>query len=297
MLDSVRNDSRLASAAEKLLLLADVRGQLPTPVGQLIVAAGLVEPAESLLSDACIDQAPGYIAKKMRAVKGKVLALLDRQEREVHIRPDVSVNGPFKRLHEVGHHILPWQNDLAYVDDYYTLSPEVSARFELEASRVAAELLFQGDLLREHAATRRIRAKTVHDLSDDFGATIHSTFRRYIETHRKAVAGVVLERQPLCSTPPCFERQEAFSSDIWLTQFHDPRHWPFRLGTGPFAAISSSANDVASLLDAGAYMGPMRDTVEWPDLNGELHSMRIEAFTNTYRLFVMLHPVRRVSAV
>lgn len=292
MLDEIRSDASLLETAERLLLVADVRGLLPTPVRRIVEAAGLTEPPESLLSDDCVDQAPDYLAEKMRGLTGKILALLDRREREVHVRPDISPYGAFKRLHEVGHHIVPWQADLAYADDRFTLSVEANARFELEASQVAAELLFQRTLLENQAASRRLRVRTVLDLADTFGASIHSTFRRYVETHYKSVAGVVLARTPVCTTPPCFQRQEGFCSRAWLTGYHDPRSWPFELETGPFLAVSIQAAVVSTMLDAGTFRDPVQTHIEWPDLNGELHSMQLEVFTNSYNLFAMIRPLR-----
>lgn len=292
MLDDVRQNPDLAGAAKKLLLLADVRGELPTPVGRLIEAAGLHEPEESLLSDHCIEQAPRHLLAIMQSVAGKVLALLDRREKEVHISPTVASKAAFKRLHEVGHHIVPWQSALAYADNSLTLSPDTEMLFELEASHVAAELLFQQTLLQDQARSRRVRAQTVHQLADAFGATIHSTFRRYVETHDKAVAGVVLPRHPLCIAPLCFQRRETFCSGRWRAQFHDTRQWPANIETGPFAAVAARAAAVAALLDADCYEDPIREIVPWPDLNGEVRAMRIEVFTNTYHIFVLFTPSR-----
>ncbi|TDB38235.1 MAG: hypothetical protein D9V44_09430 [Actinobacteria bacterium] len=230
----------------------------------------------------------------MRGISGKVLALLDRREKEVHIRPEHASNGAFKRLHEVGHHIIPCQSDLAYADDYFTLSPETSALFELQANHVAAELLFQGTLLQEQAASRRLRAKSVLELSATFGATIHSTFRRLVETNAKPVAGVVLNRQPSCIAPLSFERREAFSSVLWRSRYHDPHNWPQWFDSGPFEAVVPHVAAVSTLLESGSYKDPIRTRIPWPDLNGEIRAMRIEVFTNTYHIFVLFAPSRAV---
>lgn len=293
MLEEVTSNTELVGAAGRLLLLADVREELPTPVDTLVQAAGLVEPNESLLSDRLLDQAPGHLKAIMSVLGDKIIALLDRQEREIHIRPGADASGAFKRLHEVGHHIIPWQRDLAYADSNYTLSWETNALFELEASRVAAELLFQQDLFTRHAASRRVSARSVHALSEDFGASIHSTFRRYVETHARPVAGVVLRTTANLTGANCHVRQEAFCSGAWRMRFLSPRDWPHLLETGPYTAIAPHVTAVAEQLERGTYFQPLKEKIEWPDLNGELHPIRIDVFTNTYRLFVMLHPARR----
>lgn len=293
MLEEVRNNGELAGAAKKLLLLADVREELPTPVDRIVQAAGLAEPAESLLSDEAISQAPAHLMEKMRGLVGRVMAVLDRQEHEIHIRPEHATTGAFKRLHEVGHHIIPWQADLAYADDNFSLSAEANALFELEASHVAADLLFQQSLLAQHSASHRTRAKTVIDLSQRFGATIHSTFRRYVESHHRPVAGVVLKVDPVATAPVCFERQEAFCSIPWLGRFSNPRTWPLQLDGVPYAALSLIAADMVELLSLGQAEERVGTRLEWPDLNGELRPMRAEAFTNTYRVFLILTPSKR----
>lgn len=295
MPDDLRRDERLLGVAERLLLDADAIGVFPTPVARLIEVAGLSEPERSLLSDECIESAPEHLAIKMRGVKDKVLAILDRCEAEVHLRPDISTNAAaaFKRLHEVGHHIIPWQAELAYADDRYTLSHEANALFELEASQVSAELLFQRNTLRQCAASSRIRASEVISLSSAFGASIHATFRRYVETHHKALAGVVLGLEPVCVAPPCFRRQEAFCSERWGARFQDPRDWPWDLDTGPLSVLSTKAAIVGTMVATGVYHDPVTYRMQWPDLNGELTRVRVEIFTNHYSLFVMLHPVAR----
>lgn len=294
----IRHDRRLHEAAESLLHEASVCDLLPTPVPRLLEAAGLTEPGLSLLDDECIDQAPPYLAEKIHALQGKVQAVLDRQEREVHVRPDIAANGggAFKRLHEVGHDILPWQRDLAFADDGYTLAPDVRVQFELEASQVAAELMFQRTLLERAAADHRISAATVLLLSDQFGASIHATFRRFVETHRKSVAGAVLIRTPVSAPPAvCFQRQEAFCSQGWASRFDTPRAWPFRLEGSPYVTLSHAVAGFAAAVEAGSDR-PFRASIDWPDRNGELRRVKVEVFSNSYSIFLLLWPVRRRPA-
>ena len=56
---------------------------------------------------------------------------------------------------EIGHGVLPWQSELAYLDDEYRLRDDVCIRFEPEANQAAIELLAQGDALRREGPTTR----------------------------------------------------------------------------------------------------------------------------------------------
>src|SRR4051812_28326881 len=97
---------------EQLLRKAAVKGHLPTPVDEIIAAAGLTEPRHSLLSNFVLAQAPEHLRRAARKVSFKIRALLDRREREIHVDPTIHHRGriAFKKLHEVTHEILPWQS-------------------------------------------------------------------------------------------------------------------------------------------------------------------------------------------
>src|SRR5665811_2355109 len=114
-------DSRLeiAETAEGLLRRADALGRLPTPVDDLVAAARLTEPEESLLSTSVLQSAPAHLRDAMARLTGRVRGLVDRRALEVHLSPEITheARRNFIRLHEIGHHILPWQHDLGYADD------------------------------------------------------------------------------------------------------------------------------------------------------------------------------------
>lgn len=71
----------IRKGAETLLRAADVKGRLPTPVDDIIAAAGLVEPEHSLLSDSVLAQAPTHLRDKIRKLRLKVRAVLDHDAR------------------------------------------------------------------------------------------------------------------------------------------------------------------------------------------------------------------------
>ena len=193
----------IRKAAETLLRAADAKGRLPTPVDDIIAAAGLVEPEHSLLSDSVLAQAPAHLRDKIRKLRLKVRAVLDRDAREIHIDPDLRIRGQiaFKKLHEVGHDICWWQRDRGYADDDETLSWSMDQRLEREANQAAAELLFQRKFFQDAAAQYEIGIASILDLAELIGSSGHAAFRRFIETHRWALAGVVMDGSPRSRIP------------------------------------------------------------------------------------------------
>src|SRR5687768_7069948 len=105
MLADLDSGKEIAALTADLLKRAEVKDRLPTPVEDIIKAAGLTEPEESVLSDALIDEAPPHLASRIKKLKYKVQALVDRRAKEVHVDPAISHDGQrrFKQLHEVTH--------------------------------------------------------------------------------------------------------------------------------------------------------------------------------------------------
>src|SRR5207237_9818982 len=121
-----------------------------------------------------IRTAPAHIRKALAFVSVKVRALLDRKTREIHLQPLVEHSGQraFKKLHEVGHDILPWQHELVYLDSDAELSWSTKQLFEREANQTAAELLFQRQLFARVGADYSIGIATVIELAQKFGTSI-----------------------------------------------------------------------------------------------------------------------------
>ncbi len=288
MLEELENAGEIKKATERLLGAAAARGRLPTPVDDLVRAAGLTEPAESILSESVLRRAPQHIRDAVVPFKFKVKALLDRKAREIHVAEGVEHRGQrdFKRLHEVGHDILPSQRKLAYADDNRTLSWTVNMRFEQAANQAAAELLFQGELFRRIAADYQIGLASVVDLSELFGASIHATFRRYVETHRSAMAGIVLDSSPVRRIPLTYHRREAVHSPAWSNRFAAPRSWPSHLHGSDYAFLAAADQTPTCATSS-------RLEIALPSLDGDRPKLLVESFSNSYRLFVLLWQPRR----
>jgi hypothetical protein len=196
-------DSRgaIETSADELLQLAGAKGRLPTPVGDIIQAAGLRIAINSYLDAGDhLHEAPEAVQSAASALRGKVRAIFDRPRGEIHLSPTVTQPGrrAFVLLHEVCHGWLPWYAALASADDHVTLSPRAASREERECNLGASELLFQGQLLTQLASGHVVGLVAVQQLARMFGASIHATFRRYVETHR----GCPVCRGTLVTTVP-----------------------------------------------------------------------------------------------
>lgn len=288
MLEDLESGRDIARLTENLLIKADARGRLPTPVDDIVAAAGLAEPTESLLSPSNLERAPLHIREAMARVRFKVRAVLDRREREVHLDPGIEHSGRrgFKKLHEVTHDILPWQRGLAFVDDDFTLSPAVRSLFEREANQGAAELYFQRDFFRRVDADYTIGMASVVELSKTFGPSIHSTLRRYAETHSAAVAALVLDSSPCSVNSPSYRYTEAYSSAAWNDRFAPPRSWRQPLTVPPFDFLLDAQ-------EAHVTDGPVGRDMSLCDREGRTVGVQAEIFSNQYNLLVLLWLPRR----
>jgi IrrE N-terminal-like domain len=287
MLDDLDSGSDIARLTAGLLERAEVRDRLPTPVEDIIEAAGLTEPNESVLADHVIEDAPPHLASRIKKLKYKVQALVDRRAKEVHVHPDINHDGQrrFKQLHEVTHDLLPWQDEAAYVDDSMTLSWTTKHRFEQEANQGGAELMFQRTLFETMAADYKIGFPAILDLANKFGASYHASFRRYVETHHQPMAGLVVERSPCETDPLAYRRREAVCSSAWTERYDNPGGWPRTLRPTPYCFV----NDIRNVGLPFCSPAPM----VYPNLNDEPTDLSVELWSNSYCVFVLLWVPRR----
>jgi hypothetical protein len=288
MLEDLDSAGEIMRLTDQLLRRADGYDRFPTPVGDVLAATNLTEPEHSILSSQMIAQAPKHLRAALRRVSGKAHALLDRREREVHVNPETDLAGQraFKRLHEVSHDLFEWQHidDGVHVegfaDDQLTLSPATHILFEREANQGAAELLFQRDRFQKIAAEYSVGVAVVEELAVKFGSSRHAAFRRYVETHGRPIAGVVLDPGPTNRKPLTFRRREVMCSKAWRERFEDPAFWPKDLHADPYGFVEQARRCHA--------FGPPDGEWTWPDRNLQPVKLRIAAFSNSYRTFVLI---------
>lgn len=182
---------RRAIQAQVLSLLrrSDALGVLPTPLDQVMDVAQLVAAGEITLDE---DE-----KRRLRKVFGglvdKVLGLLQgvihREAREVWVQPDLyEMRKRFVIAHEIGHDVLPWQREIAYLDDEKRLRDDVRLKYEREANQAAIELLAQGDALRNEADDSPLTVSLVSSLSARYEISLQATARRITEETRKDAA-------------------------------------------------------------------------------------------------------------
>src|SRR6185295_4715098 len=90
MLRDTPDGPAVRKATDRLLRVAAASGRFPTPVDDIVAAAGLTQPAHSMLSELVVEKAPAHIQRALRKLKGKVHAVLDRKAREIHIDPSIN---------------------------------------------------------------------------------------------------------------------------------------------------------------------------------------------------------------
>lgn len=292
MLEDLETAREIAEATDRLLRTADALYRFPTPVDDLVTAAGLTEPADSILSESQLNLAPAHLRQLLRQASSKIQGLLDRTTKEVHVRPDIEHDDHrrFLKVHEVSHEIFDWQAELAYADSNATLLPTTKLLFEREANQGGSELLFQRDIFRNIAAEYGIGFGAVVDLHTKFGGSLRATLRRFAETHRDPVAAVVLDLQPVSTDPLAFRRREAVGSGVWRERFGWPSYWPLGMTAAEYDFIPVAASTTGRRRATG--QGRLRSR------SGEEVDIQIEVLNNTYNFLVLLWvPARRVRLI
>lgn len=127
----------------------------------------------------------------------KVFGVLDREIKHIYIDPNLpGVKQSFVKLHETGHHCLPWQRHVCYFDNELSLAPEVQETFEAEANFFASAALFQLDRFDVEMEKLPLEIASPIALAKKFGGSNHAAIRRYAEHSKKRCALLVLEKIP-----------------------------------------------------------------------------------------------------
>ena len=276
MLADLPSGDAIAEHVGRLLRLADVSERLPTPVEDIVAAAGLIKTDEILLSESMIRRAPANMRRLLRGAARKIQGVLHRGEQIIQIAPTNSVERErFVTCHEVTHAILPWQAGLAVLgDNRRTLSPRVTDLFEREANQGAAEILFQQDLLARIARDYPISTSTPVMLAECFGASIHATFRRWVESLDAVACGIVLDTKLV---EGCRRRFEQILTSRWRQRFGSDG-FPMALDAQTFQFASRTLSDGAVCL---------------VDADGTPVELQYETQKTPYRWFVLLRLPQR----
>lgn len=253
-------------------------GVFPTPVKKIVEFSELyIDPHTG------IHHIPNnYISKRIdlleKAIK-KIFGALDRRKKIIYIDPNLPIlKRNFVELHEVGHDVITWQHKtFEFIEDHETLSPQTKIEFEAEANYFASASLFQLDRFEDFAQNLPLSIQASMHLSQKFGASVHATLRRYVETSLKRCALIVLNKMDGHSSE--LQLRDYFQSNKMSKEFGNismPEtfdiSWPFVQDY-----IARRRFHIDGMITIGA---------ENSEVDFDYHY-----FNNTYNVFILMKPV------
>lgn len=187
---------RIRGHVTALLRRADVFGEIPTPLGQVMEVSRLVAGGEIELEPEIKRTLRRRFGDLVDRALDKLLGAIRFDSREIYLKPDLYwLRRRFVQAHEIGHDLLPWHNQLyAYLDDKARLRAEFHDLYERQANQAAIELLAQGDRLREEGDGSVITIEGIDRLGDRFQISIQATARYVVEESKQPVALAIAYR-------------------------------------------------------------------------------------------------------
>lgn len=271
--------------ADLLLRKADAYGRLPTPVGDLVVAARLEVARETALDKVFLGQlyralpsSLKLLPDRLKRAAGNVLGLLDRHDRTIHLDPKLHAKKQtFLSLHEVAHDALPWQRKTYTLleDSESELDPGTHDLYEREANCFAGEVLFQLDAFATEAADCEFGIRTPLKLSARYGSSFYAAARRYVSTSTKACALLVFDGPE----SEVLTLRRAVVSPAFRNRFGEVS-WPSECGPEHFFSRNRPANKFT-----------VPSSCSLMDRDGTRVQCLAEAFDSTYQIFFLLYPL------
>ena len=272
--------------ARGALQAADALELTPTPLAAVEAAVGLL-PAEQLFLTGADELPPGIAAIAAKLMK-KVMGGLAFREKRVYLNTAELVlpRRRFVHGHELGHKVLPWQEQAYFADDDTTLSPETRDAMEWEANAFSAELLFGLGRFTTMADGYAPGIAVPLHLSGVFQTSAHAAIRRYVETSHHRVALLTLGR---------FRRQAAEGSYLPLMNEQCTQSPSFAERFGPITELAAKPLVLAQhpALAAAAKVAPTDILEDSEELVLETKRgttrFQTEAFHNGWLNFVLLY--------
>jgi Zn-dependent peptidase ImmA (M78 family) len=221
---------QIEKIAYELLKSSKALDKFPTPVDHIIAHADLlVEMGVDLskIETSFFKKLTLDVSKILLKVRG----ILDRKEKTIYLdlsQPTTRKN--FVKLHEAGHHLLPWQKAIFdCVDNDQTLLHEVNEQFEAEANYFASTVLFQHNRFQDQMSKLDLSIGATISLAKTFGASNHATMRKFVETSAKRCALLVLEKHELAGNTALYKARDYFQSQKFTSSF-GAVVWPNQFG-------------------------------------------------------------------
>lgn len=280
---------RVRAEAQRALKKADAFGCFPTPVEAIMEAAQVQEIEDEVLNEGFLKRMRRQAGKALRSGLKKVIGLYDAVsqlvivDRTIHFAKQV-----FVRLHEVGHSVMPWQRDLYHIVETsdQCIQPDTAELFDREANVFAKEVLFQNDGFALDAANRDFELDTAVELSQKYGASIHSSIWEFAASNPRACV-VIVTSKPVFAEGIGFRarRQQVIPSQSFAEQFGQLR-WP---------RVFTPDDSIGALLPVGPCEGSDKIKISLQDDNGDEFECIAESFSNTYNVFVLIYPIRALT--
>lgn len=212
-------------------------------------------------------------------------ALLSFQDRIIATDSSlIHVRERFSVLHEVAHYVLPHHQYEFFLCDEAALAGRSNLVLEMEASELAADLLFQGDRFTLEANSLPISAATIKSLKTKYDASFESTARHLVEKSVRPCMLIVFQR------PNDGSRIDLDATPVWQVRYCAASP-SFR--TRFFTEVKGSVPPAVAL----QLMQPGRDIadgvavgLEVETRKGETARFNAEFFYNQYNIFGILIP-------
>jgi len=215
-------------------------------------------------------------------------ALLSFQDRIIATDSSlIHVRERFSVLHEVAHYVLPNHQYEFFLCDEAALAGRSNLVLEMEASELAADLLFQGDRFTLEANSLPITAAAIKSLAAKYNASFESTARRLVAK----------------SVRPCMLISFRRTDDGSRIDLDAPPAWRVRycaaspsFGARFFTAVEGAVPSAVAL----RVMQPGRDIADGVAVElgvetrkGGTARFNTEFFYNQYNIFGILTPSGR----
>jgi hypothetical protein len=283
------------ASARLLLDKGGAWGTLPTPVDQLMDAAGLKLAPISAFDESSMQrflrEAGEKAAHLLKGAVEKVLGIFDVHADLVHIDHTLYKDKQtFLKLHETGHKELPHQRGLfKWIQDCSKhLDPRTVELFEREANTFASIVLFQDDAFAKHTLDEPFGIKVPMAAAKKFGSSLYAAFREYVRKHHKICAVLALEPTTQCpSRGPIAEVRRIEQSPSFQAMFNV---------TALFPGEITMADDLFRLIPFRPQRMTRPRSFFLVDRNGDRHEFVGEGFRSGYHTIILIHAVGSLNA-
>jgi hypothetical protein len=253
-------------------------------VNDLVAAAGLEVARGVSLDEGFLHGLYRRPNTSVRRAVGKVIGLFDSRERVIYLdRTVYSMKQRFVALHETGHGVLPWQRDIyAFMEDsQVSLDPEVKEAFDREANVFASEVLFQGGGFEREAADREFGLRVPLALAKKYGSSVYAAVRRYVRTHERVCALLVLEPPVLAGADGFRAKRRRVEVSLAFRERFGEIAWPEYFTPG---------DAIGACVPVGGVRMTEAGTCSLKGVDGDDCECLVEAFDTTHQVFVLICP-------